>query len=141
MKKITLYEYDKRNREDFFEQLEDAGYVFLSIMVGEDIKNIFGEITTDPKGIIMDITPFFRDDDRSVSFTLVVEKIIENMQDGWPVFFIIDRRYTYVFQDLLFHRLEKVASLEEALGLQVPDCKDIVGLDEKEFKQLLGAIQ
>lgn len=39
MKKIILYEYDKRNREDFLNQLEDAGYAFLSIMVGEDIKN------------------------------------------------------------------------------------------------------
>lgn len=94
MKKIILYEYDKRNREDFLKQLEDAGYAFLSIMVGEDIKNVFGEITTATKGFIMDVTPFFRDDERSLSFALVVEKIIENMQDDWPVFFIIDRRYT-----------------------------------------------
>ena len=141
MKKIILYEYDKRNREDFLKQLEDAGYAFLSIMVGEDIKNVFGEITTATKGFIMDVTPFFRDDERSLSFALVVEKIIENMQDDWPVFFIIDRRYTYGFQDLLFHRLEKVESLEVTLGLQFPESKDIVGLDEKEFKQLLGAIQ
>ena len=69
------------------------------------------------------------------------EKIIENMEEDWPVFFIIDRRYTYGFQDLLFHRLEKVESLEVTLGLQFPESKDIVGLDEKEFKQLLGAIQ
>lgn len=115
MKKIILYEYDKRNREDFLKQLEDAGYAFLSIMVGEDIKNVFGEITTATKGFIMDVTPFFRDDERSLSFALVVEKIIENMQDDWPVFFIIDRRYTYGFQDLLFHRLEKVESLEVTL--------------------------
>lgn len=113
----------------------------VSIMVGEDIKNVFGEITTATKGFIMDVTPFFRDDERSLSFALVVEKIIENMQDDWPVFFIIDRRYTYGFQDLLFHRLEKVESLEVTLGLQFPESKDIVGLDEKEFKQLLGAIQ
>ena len=77
MKKIILYEYDKRNREDFLKQLEDAGYAFLSIMVGEDIKNVFGEITTATKGFIMDVTPFFRDDERSLSFALVVEKIIE----------------------------------------------------------------
>ena len=140
MKKIILYEYDKRNREDFLNQLEDAGYAFLSIMVGEDIKNVFGEITTATKGFIMDVTPFFRDDERSLSFTLVVEKIIENMEEDWPVFFIIDRRYTYGFQDLLFHRLEKVENLEKALGLQIPESKDIVGLDEKEFKQLLSAI-
>ena len=55
MKKIILYEYDKRNREDFLKQLEDAGYAFLSIMVGEDIKNVFGEITTATKGFIMDV--------------------------------------------------------------------------------------
>lgn len=141
MKKIILYEYDKRNREVFLKQLEDKKYAFLSIMAGEDIQNVFSEITADTQGFVMDVTPFFRDDERSLSFTLVVEKIIESMQAEWPLFFIIDRRYTYGFQDLLFHRLEKVESLEDALDLQVPESKDIVGLNEKEFKQLLGAIQ
>lgn len=50
IEKIILYEYDKRNRKDFLKQLEDVGYAFLSIMVGEDIKNVFGEITTATKG-------------------------------------------------------------------------------------------
>ena len=141
MKKIILYEYDKRNREDFLKQLDDAGYAFLSIMAGEDIQNVFGEITANTKGFIMDVTPFFRDDERSLSFTLVVEKIIENMQDDWPVFFIIDRRYSYGFQDLLFHRVEQVESLEVAMGLEVPENRDIVSLDETEFKQLIAAMQ
>ena len=122
-------------------QLDDAGYAFLSIMAGEDIQNVFGEITANTKGFIMDVTPFFRDDERSLSFTLVVEKIIENMQDDWPVFFIIDRRYSYGFQDLLFHRVEQVESLEVAMGLEVPENRDIVSLDETEFKQLIAAMQ
>lgn len=63
------------------------------------------------------------------------------MQADWPVFFIIDRRYSYGFQDLLFYRLEQVESLEVAMGLEVPENKDIVSLDEKEFKQLIAAMQ
>lgn len=141
MKKITLYEYDKRNREDFLKQLDDAGYVFLSVMAGDDIQNIIGEITVNTKGFIIDVTPFFRDDEKSLSFTLVVEKIIENMQADWPVLFIIDRRYSYGFQDLLFYRLEQVESLEVAMGLEVPENKDIVSLEETEFKQLIAAMQ
>lgn len=140
MKRITLYEYDKKNREDFLKQLENAEYAFLSIMAGENLENVFGEITSEAKGFIMDMTPFFRDDEKGLSFSLVVEKIIENMQEDWPVFFIIDRRYTYGFRDLLFHRVEKVENLEEALGLQIPKSKDVVGLDEKSFKKLLEAI-
>ncbi len=140
MKRITLYEYDKKNREDFLKQLENAEYAFLSIMAGENIEDVFGEITSEAKGFIMDMTPFFRDDEKGLSFSLVVEKIIENMQEDWPVFFIIDRRYTYGFRDLLFHRVEKVENLEEALGIQVPKSKDVVGLDEKSFKKLLEAI-
>lgn len=140
MKRITLYEYDKKNREDFLNQLENAEYAFLSIMAGENIENVFGEITSETKGFIMDVTPFFRDDEKSLSFSLVVEKIIENMQEDWPVFFIIDRRYTYGFRDLLFHRVEKVENLEEALGLHIPQSNDVVGLDEKSFKKLLEAI-
>lgn len=141
MKKITLYEYDKRNREEFLKQLDDAGYFFLSIMAGENIQNVFGDITVNTKGFIIDVTPLFRDDERSLSFTLVIEKIIENMQADWQVFFIIDRRYTYGFQDLLFHRLEQIESLEIAMGLEIPENKDIVNLDEIEFKQLIETMQ
>ena len=132
MKRIILYEYDKKNREDFLKQLENVEYAFLSIMADE--------ITSEAKGFIMDVTPFFRDDEKSLSFSLVMEKIIENIQEDWPVFIIIDRRYTYGFRDLLFHRVEKVENLEEALGLQIPKSKDVVGLDEKSFKKLLEAI-
>ena len=140
MKRITLYEYDKKNREYFLKQLENEEYVFLSILVGENIENVLGEITFETKGFIMDLTPFFRDDEKSMSFSLVVEKVIDNMQEDWPIFFIIDRRYTYGFRDLLFHRVEKVEQFEEALGLQIPQSKDIVELDEKSFKKLFEAI-
>lgn len=140
MKRITLYEYDKKNREYFLKQLENEEYAFLSIMVGENIENVLGEITSETKVFIMDVTPFFRDDEKSMSFSLVVEKVIDNMQEDWPIFFIIDRRYTYGFCDLLFHRVEKVEQFEEALGLQIPQSKDIVELDEKSFKKLLEAI-
>lgn len=140
MKRITLYEYDKKNREYFLKQLENEEYAFLSIMVGENIENVLDEITSETKGFIMDVTPFFRDDEKSLSFSLVVEKVIDNMQEDWPIFFIIDRRYTYGFRDLLFHRLEKVERFEQTLGLQIPQSKDIVELDEKSFKKLLEAI-
>lgn len=141
MKKIILYEYDKRNREKFLKQLDDAGYTFLSIITGDDTKSVLNEISADSKGFILDVTPFFRDDERSLSFTFVIEKIIESMQAEWPVYFIIDRRYSYGFRDLLFHRLEKIETFEVALGLDVPKSKDIVSLDETEFKQLIRVIQ
>lgn len=134
MKKITLYEYDKRNRGDFLKQLDGAGYAFLSIMAGDDIQNLFNEITADTRGVIMDVTPLFRDDERCLSFAVVIEKIIENMQANWPAYFIIDRRYTCNFENLLFYRLEKVESLEVVLGLEIPKSRDIVSLCESEFK-------
>lgn len=141
MKKITLYEYDKRNRGDFLKLLDGAGYAFLAIMARDDIQNLFNEITADTRGVIMDVTPLFRDDERSLAFAVVIEKIIENMQANWPAYFIIDRRYTCNFEDLLFYRLEKVESLEVVLGLEIPKSRDIVSLCESEFKQLIGTIQ
>lgn len=135
MKRITLYEYDKKNREDFLKQLENEEYAFLSIMAGENI-----EITSEAKGFIMDVTPFFRDDEKSLSFSPVMEKIIENIQEDCPLLIVIDRRYTYGFRDLLLHRVEKVENLEEVLGLQIPKSEDVVGIDEKSFKKLIEAI-
>lgn len=141
MKKIVLYEYDKRNREIFLKQLDDLGYMFLSIMVGEEINNIFGEISQESKGFIFDLTPFFRDDEKSLSFSLVVEKIIDAMHDDWPVFFIIDRRYIYGFTDLLFYRLKKIESFEMSLDIEIHKNNDIVSIEEKEFKQVIIRVQ
>lgn len=141
MKKITLYEYDKRNREIFLKKLEDMKYMFLSVMVGENINNNFWELFQDVKGFVFDITPFFRDDERSLSYSFIVEKIIDNMRDEWSVYFIIDRRYTYGFKDLLFYRLDKVDSFEISLDLDVPKSKDIVSLDENEFEDIAAQLQ
>lgn len=143
MKKITLYEYDKRYRKDFLEKLENAGYVFLSIMTmaSGEIQNESIYSTSDNNGIMLDLTPFFRDDERSLSFSFAVEKIIESMKNEWEVYFIIDRRYSYGFQDLLFHRIEKVERLEVAFGLDIPESRDIVSLSEKDFVELIGALQ
>lgn len=55
--------------------------------------------------------------------------------------------------DVIYKKAKEVSKLSDrtvgnlikirnvSLGLQFPESKDIVGLDEKEFKQLLGAIQ
>lgn len=141
MKKIILYEYDKRNRKIFLKQLDDLGYAFVSIMIGEEIDNIFGEISQKTKGFIFDLTPFFRDDEKSLSFALVVEKIIDAMQDDWPVFFIVDRRYIYGLSDLLFYRLKKIESFEMSLGIDIPESNDIVSIEENEFKQVIARVQ
>lgn len=137
MKKIVLYEYDKRNREIFLKQLDDLGYDFLSIMAGEGDNNIFDKTSQEIKGFIFDVTPFFRDDEKSLSFSYVVEKIIDAMRDDWPVFFIIDRRYIFGFKDLLFYRLERIESFEISLGIDIPKNNDIVSIKEKEFNQII----
>lgn len=55
-------------------QLENEEYAFLSILVGENIENVLGEITFETKGFIMDLTPFFRDDEKVCRFHLLWKK-------------------------------------------------------------------
>ena len=122
-------------------QLEQVGYIFLSIMVGDDVKKNVIDESSNTKGVILDITPLFRDDERSLSFAGVVENVIESIEEEWPVFFVIDRRYAYAFRDLLYHRVDNVKSFELELGIEISESKDVVSLGETEFVQLIDAIQ
>lgn len=140
MKKIILYEYDKRNRDIIIEHLEEIDYVFVSILQGDNLEKELEEMKENIKGFVFDVTPFFRDDEKAQSFSLIVEKIMDNMSDEWPIFFVIDRRYTYNFSDLLFYRISGVEGFEKSIGLVVPQNNDIVSLDEKSFGRVLEQI-
>lgn len=140
MKRIVLHEYDKRNREMLLEHLEKIGFIFISIMAGENIDQIIDETSHDIKGYVFDVTPFFRDEEKAQSYSLIVEKIIDNMVEGWPLFFIIDRRYTFIFEDVLFYRIKDTINFEKAVGMTLPPNMDIVSIDEVSFNNVLEQI-
>ena len=140
MRRVILYEYDKRNREIILKRLIDDNYEFLPVFIN-DLQTVADRIQKDAEGYIFDVTSVFISEERSFLYASVIEKLIDCVQDDWPVYFIIDKRYSYGFTEMLFYRLENIESFEEKVGLKMPCNNDIVSLDEKEFENLLNVIQ
>lgn len=73
MKQFYIYEYDQRNRYLFFEAAEEKGLTFLTLHFDEQLKQDLEEVHN--SGVIFDITPYFRDDEKAQSFSLIIESI------------------------------------------------------------------
>lgn len=138
MSKIILYEYDKQNREYVIDELEIRGYVFVTVSI--ELTQRLKELKNS-NGIVIDISSLFRDDDKSLNWAYVTEIIIDGLDsEGVDFCLIIDRRYTYNFKELLFHKIEKIENLEKSFGLKIPTYKNVVDLKEEEFVSLINSV-
>lgn len=139
MKQFYIYEYDQRNRYLFFEAAEEKGLTFLTLHFDEQLKQDLEEVHN--SGVIFDITPYFRDDEKAQSFSLIIESIVNKFQEDWPVYFVIDKRYTYIIKDTMFYLVKGVKPFETELSIEIEKSQSLIDLSEKEFEKLTTNIQ
>lgn len=139
MKQIIIYEYDQRNRHLFFDAAENKDFTFLTLHFDDQLKQDLE--TVQNSGIIFDITPYFRDDEKAQNFSLIIENIVNKFQAEWPVYFIIDKRYTHIIKDTLFYMVKEVKPFETELDIEVGKKQNIVDLKEDDFRKLINRIQ
>jgi hypothetical protein len=140
LNKITIYEYDKQNREYFADELEKQGFRFFLVPLSDDLKINFDNYPDDMKGLFVDISPYFRDDEKGILYSVLVEKLINSITNEVPLYIIINRKYTYSLKDLLFFKIDRIESLETAFNLNIPISKNIVDMGEQEFLKLINTI-
>lgn len=134
-----IYEYDQRNRYLFFEAAEEKGLTFLTLHFDEQLKQDLEEVHN--SGVIFDITPYFRDDEKAQSFSLIIESIVNKFQEDWPVYFVIDKRYTYIIKDTMFYLVKGVKPFETELSIEIEKSQSLIDLSEEEFEKLTTNIQ
>ncbi|PWL63158.1 MAG: hypothetical protein DBY37_04360 [Desulfovibrionaceae bacterium] len=139
MKQFYIYEYDQRNRYLFFEAAEEKGLTFLTLHFDEQLKQDLEEVHN--SGVIFDITPYFRDDEKAQSFSLIIESIVNKFQEDWPVYFVIDKRYTYIIKDTMFYLVKGVKPFETELSIEIEKSQSLIDLSEEEFEKLTTNIQ
>lgn len=140
LNKIVIYEYDKKNREYIISELEKKKYHFCIIPLKDEINIKISNMPQAITGVCIDITPYFRDDERSILYVDVVEKLIDVITENIPFFILIDKRYTYGLKDLLIHKIKKIVSLEKEFHLTIPESRDIVSLTDKDFVEIIDEI-
>lgn len=143
LSRIIAYEYNKQNIDIIVEELRKEGYIFMTMPLTDNIsfddKEVFGTF----KGLMVDVSNLYADDERALLYTKYVESLINQIQVNHlesQLFVIINRKYSQNLKDLLFYQLEKIISLEEAFKLDIPINKNIVDLEETDFEELLSKI-
>lgn len=139
MKQFYIYEYDQKNRYLFFEAAEEKGLTFLTLHFDEQLKQDLEEVHN--SGVIFDITPYFRDDEKAQSFSLIIESIVNKFQEDWPVYFVIDKRYTYIIKDTMFYLVKGVKPFETELSIEIEKSQSLIDLSEEEFEKLTTNLQ
>lgn len=140
---IIVYEYNKQNLDLIVEELGKEGYGFMAMPLTENISNDVKGASGAVKGLMVDVSTLYADDERALLYSKIAENLINQIQLGKiesHLFIIINRKYSQTLKDLLFYKLEKIVSLEETFELDIPANSNIVDLEEIAFEDLLSRI-
>ena len=142
MKRIPLYEYDRRNREKIVEAVEaENGLMLSAFRFGEQNGRI--QLPSGTKYMYIDVSSLFSNEDRVASLLPYLERIIAFVQniDRCEAYVILERQYMASAKGMLYFALGDVYSLEEKLGLEGCQAKNIADLTEKEFDDLCSTVR
>lgn len=143
MSKFIIYEYNKQNKDLIVEELEDDGYGFIvpltdKITINEDY------FLNAKKGLLIDISILVSDDERAIFHFALIENLMNNilqnnLENLWHL--IVNRKYTYIVNDLFGYRIEKVKSLESYFNVSIPENTNVVDIRDKDFDDLMTHIR
>lgn len=144
MNGIIVYEYNRQNINIIAEMLENKGYILMNMPLSDNMFDDIKSISGATKGIMIDVSNYYADDERALLYTKYVENlinIIQMKQIESQLFIIINRRYSYNIKDLLLYKLKEIKSLEDTFELDISSNRNIVDLSENHFNDLLKNIK
>ena len=136
-----MYEYNRQNINII---AENKGYILMNMPLSDNMFDDIKSISGATKGIMIDVSNYYADDERALLYTKYVENlinIIQMKQIESQLFIIINRRYSYNMKDLLLYKLKEIKSLEDTFELDISSNRNIVDLSENHFDDLLKKIK
>lgn len=134
MDRVSIYEYDRKNRERVVKAIEEAGSQILSwSFFAKDQAKI--EFPAGMLSVFIDLSSLFYNEDRTDALIAPVELMLNFVQSEQSValFVIIERQYSKQVQDLLYYKIDKVLNLESFLGIEKEPMQNIVDIDQPSF--------
>ena len=141
MYKFKIYVYYKKNRKRIVKDLENKNFIFRCISKDmQGIKTILEE--SNVSGIYIDISNFFKDDYTANTYSPVIESIIDNLEEMYPIYLIIDYDYIENLDNLLYFKIDEILQLEKELNIEIEgkEIKNIVDISQKEFMEIIEEI-
>lgn len=139
MDRISIYEYDRKNRECIVKAIEEAGDQILSwsFFAKEHSKFDFPAGTS---SVFIDLSSLFYNEDRADALIAPAELMINVIQQKQliPLYIIIERQYSKQVKDLLYYKIDEVLDLENFLEIERDPITNIVDIDPKDFDDVLN---
>lgn len=138
MDRVSIYEYDRKNRENIANVIEKKNGKILnwSYFTKEQTKFNFSPDTT---SIFIDLSSLFYNEDRVDALIAPAELILNIIQEeqSIPLFVIIERQYSRQVKEILFYRIDEVFDLESYLKIERDPITNIVDIDQNGFEMVL----
>ena len=141
MDRVSIYEYDRKNRERIVKAIEEAGGQILSwsFFAKEQSKFDFPAGTV---SVFIDLSSLFYNEDRADALIAPAELMLNLIQQKQPVslYIIIERQYSKQVKDLLYYKIDEVLDLENFLEIERDPIQNIVDIDQPTFDAVLGEL-
>lgn len=138
MDRVSIYEYDRKNRERVVKAIEEADGQILSWSFFAKDQSKF-EFPAGTRSVFIDLSSLFYGEDHVGPFIVQAEIIFNIVQQEQPIdlHIIIERQYSQQAQDWLYYKIDKILGLEKFLEIEVDPIQNIVDIDQPEFEEIL----
>ena len=138
MDRVSIYEYDRKNRERVVKAIEEADGQILSWSFFAKDQSKF-DFPLDTRSVFIDLSSLFYSEDRADALVAPAELMLNAVQKEQSValYVIIERQYSKQVQDLLYYKIDKVLELESFLKIEKDPIQNIVDVNQSDFDNIL----
>ena len=139
MDRVSIYEYDRKNRERVVEAVEKAnGQIVSWSYFAKDETRI--EFPVGTISVFIDLSSLFYNEDRADALIAPTELMLNIIQKEQPIspYIIIERQYSKQVRDLLYYKIDEVLDLEKFLGIERDPITNIVDIEQTDFDDVLN---
>lgn len=138
MDRVSIYEYDRKNRERVVKAIEEADGQILSWSFFAKDQSKF-DFPAGTRSVFIDLSSLFYSEDRADALVAPTELMLNAVQKEQSValYVIIERQYSKQVQDLLYYKIDKVLELESFLKIEKDPIQNIVDVNQSDFDNIL----
>ena len=139
MDRVSIYEYDRKNRERIVEAVKKASgqIVSWSYFAKDEMRFEFPVGTV---SVFIDLSSLFYNEDRADALIAPTELMLNIVQKEQPIspYIIIERQYSKQVRDLLYYKIDEVLDLEKFLRIERDPITNIVDIEQTDFDDALN---
>lgn len=139
MERVSIYEYDRKNRERIVKAIEATGGQILSWSFFAKEQSNF-DFPAGTVSAFIDLSSLFYNEDRADALIAPAELMLNVVQQEQPIslYIILERQYSKQVKDLLYYKLDEVLDLENFLEIERDPITNIVDIEQKDFDGVLN---